>query len=100
MGGLEAGPVSLAEHEIAPWEKRIEAMVRALQLRKPPMLTVDELRRCVEQLPPESYDRLGYYERWIAALAALMVEKGFLGREEIAARMREIAARTPVEAAR
>jgi hypothetical protein len=99
MGGQPAGPVSTAEHEIAHWEKRIEAMVRALQLRKPPILTVDQLRRHLEELPPETYDRLSYYERWIASLANLLIEKGVLTREEIEARVREVAARRAVEPA-
>jgi hypothetical protein len=87
MGGQPAGPVGRHEHEIEPWEKRIEAMMRCLQLRDPPIITVDQLRRCIEELPPETYDTLSYYERWMASLAALLVEKGILSPSEIEARM-------------
>ncbi len=92
MGGQPAGPVSLQEHEIEPWEKRIEAMMRCLQLRDPPILTVDQLRRCIEALPVEQYDSLTYYERWMASLAALLVEKGILSPSEIEARMAKVRA--------
>ena len=92
MGGQPAGPVSLAQHEIAPWEKRIEAILRCMQLREAPIVTVDELRRGIEELPPKLYDSLGYYERWIASLTNIMVEKGVLTRAEIEARMAKIKA--------
>ncbi len=93
MGGRPAGPVSRHEHEIEPWEKRIEALVRCLQLRERPVLTVDELRRHIEELPPNSYDSLSYYEKWIAALANLLLEKGVLTRDELDARIAAVKAK-------
>ena len=98
MGGQPAGPVSLAQHEIEPWEKRIEAILRCMQLREQPIVTVDELRRGIEELPPKLYDSLGYYERWIASLTNIMVEKGVLARAEIEARMAKIKAGRSKEA--
>jgi hypothetical protein len=92
MGGEPAGPVSTAQHDLAPWEKRIEAVVRCMNLGETPLVTVDELRRGIEELPPHLYDTLSYYERWIASLANIMVEKGVLTRPEIDARMAAIAA--------
>ena len=90
MGGEPAGPVSTAGHEIEPWEKGIESILRCMQLRETPVVTVDELRRGIEELPPELYDSLGYYERWIASLTNIMVEKGVLTRAEIEQRMAKI----------
>lgn len=87
MGGLPAGPVSIAEHEIEPWEKRIEAILRCMQLREKPVVSIDELRRGIEELPPKLYDTLTYYERWIASLTNILVEKGVLSRAEIDQRM-------------
>jgi len=92
MGGAAAGPVSTAEHVIEPWEKRIEAILRCMQLRETPIVTVDELRRGIEELPPKLYDSLSYYERWIASLTNVMIEKGVLTRAEIDARMASIKA--------
>ncbi len=35
----------------------------------------DELRRCVEAIPREEYFRLQYYERWLRAITAVLLEK-------------------------
>ena len=98
MGGQPAGPVSLAEHEIEPWEKRIEAILRCMQLREQPVVTVDELRRGIEELPPKLYDSLSYYERWIASLTNILVEKNVLSRAEIEQRMAALKAARAKEA--
>ena len=87
MGGLPGGPVDTGSHEIEPWEKRIEAMMRLLSLRNDPLVTVDELRRGIEELPPGQYDSLTYYERWITALTNILVEKGVLDRATLDARV-------------
>lgn len=42
------------------------------------LLRVDELRRAIEAIPEAEYHALGYYERWLRAMVALMVEKGVL----------------------
>jgi nitrile hydratase len=41
-------------------------------------------------LPPKLYDTLTYYEKWIASLTNIMVEKGVLTRAEIEQRMAAI----------
>lgn len=92
MGGLDKGPISTAGHEIEPWEKRIEAMVRLLVMREERLLTVDELRRGIEELPADLYDSLSYYERWIAATANVLVEKGILDRATLDTRVAELEA--------
>ena len=93
MGGLDAKSVTPASHEFEPWEKRIEALVRLLSLRDPPIVTVDELRRGIEELPPEVYDGVSYYEKWIAGLSSILIEKGVFDRDELEARMADVAAR-------
>jgi nitrile hydratase len=70
-----------------------------MQLRETPVVTVDELRRGIEELPPKLYDTLSYYERWIASLTNIMVEKGVLTRAEIEARMAAIKAARAKETA-
>jgi hypothetical protein len=96
MGGeLDKGAVKPSEHEIPLWQKRIEATLRALALRPDPVLTIDEMRRGIEMLPPNLYDELGYYERWITALKTILVEKGVLTQAELDAKVAEIEARGP-----
>ena len=92
MGGLDKGPIETAGHEIEPWEKQIEAMMRLMSLRDEPLVTVDELRRGIEELPPELYDTLSYYERWIMSLTNILVEKGVLDRAELDARIKSLEA--------
>ena len=74
MGGAPAGPVDRHEHELEPWEKQVDAILRLLLAKG--VLTLDELRRGVEELGPGAYDELSYFERWIASIANLLVEKG------------------------
>ena len=92
MGGLAAGPVERTEGDYELWEKRIDALMSVL-IRDKRLMRVDELRRGIEALSPDVYDRLSYYERWIASIAAILVEKGILDRSALDARIARIAAR-------
>ena len=94
MGGQPAGPVDTGEHVNALWEKRVDAMMMLLTGRKTPLVTVDQVRRAIESLPADAYDRVAYYERWIAAIATIMTEKGVLTQDEIDARVRVVRARS------
>jgi len=93
MGGLEAGPVDQSEHDKAPWEKRVDALMRLLSDQQRRMIRVDELRRAIEDLGPDVYDRYSYYERWIASITELMLEKGVITVAELGERMAIVEAR-------
>jgi hypothetical protein len=97
MGGAPAGPVASHEHEFEPWEKRVDAILRVLLAKE--VLTLDELRRGVEELGPGAYDELSYFERWIASIANLLVEKGMVGVQELGEAVAAAQARH-IEAAR
>ena len=86
-GWPDAGPIKKAEHNYALWEKRTDALLMLLVSPAKKVLRVDELRRAIESLPPEAYEKMTYYERWISAIEALMVEKGILTGEEIERRI-------------
>lgn len=45
---------------------------------------IDISRHAREKLSPQDYSRFSYYEKWIAALADLLVETGIVTREELA----------------
>jgi hypothetical protein len=81
MGGEPAGPLDLTEHDHAPWEKKVDALLRLLLAKQ--VMTLDELRRGVEELGPGAYDELSYFERWIAAIANVLLEKGVLHVQEL-----------------
>ena len=84
IGGQPAGPIDTSDHAVEPWAKMLTAML--LALREQGLSGVDELRRHIEDLAPEDYDR-PYFERWAEAICDLLEEKGFTSRAEIEARM-------------
>jgi hypothetical protein len=86
LGGSPGGPVDRSQHEVEDWERLADAVTIALDLKG--IKTTDEHRRAIESL--ENYRELGYYERWVAAIEKLLVEKGILTREEIDVRSAEI----------
>lgn len=90
MGGEPAGQVDLEEHEHAPWEKRVDALVRLMSDDKRRVITVDEMRRGIEDLGPGVYDELSYYERWIASLTENLLAKGVITVEELGKTMEKV----------
>lgn len=93
MGGLEDGPVEIKEHASEPWEKRVDAIRSLLSDEQRNLLSVDELRRAIEDLGAEAYDRYNYYERWISAMTNILLEKKVLGVDELGRKMAEIESR-------
>ncbi len=92
MGGEPAGPVEITEDDYDVWEKRIDALL-SLLIQEEKIMRVDELRRGIEALAPNAYASLSYYERWIASIAAILVEKDVLSQDEVDARVAVVAAR-------
>src|SRR5581483_5494287 len=90
MGGLPAGAVEISEHDYAHWEKRVDALMVLLSAPERRLLRVDELRRQIESLGPEAYDKMSYYERWIAAIAKTMLERGVLSADELGRKMEAV----------
>ena len=88
MGGMDGfGPVVSEQNEPvfhADWERRAYALVSlamgAVQTN------VDEFRHAIERIPPARYLASSYYERWLAAAEALLVERGIVTREELLAK--------------
>jgi hypothetical protein len=82
-------PIDRAEHDLALWEQRTDAMMRLLASPDRRIIRVDELRRAIESIEPEEYETYGYYQRWLTALEMLVVEKGVVTREELGAKLAE-----------
>jgi nitrile hydratase len=84
MGGMTCfGPIVREENEPvfhAPWEKRVFALRLTARLAA----NIDEGRHSIERLDPVRYLSSSYYERWLASLESLTVEKGILTEEELA----------------
>jgi nitrile hydratase len=79
-------PLDLTEHELAEWELLTDALVAALVRRG--LMNLDELRRGIESMPAEEYERASYYERWLYSVETLLTEKGVLAPGELEARLR------------
>ena len=93
IGGLPAGPVETQMTETRPWEKLSVVVGNALGMKGAKLVRTDEVRRTREEIGVELYNELGYFERGTASLATLLIEKGLVGRDELEARMSEIAQR-------
>jgi hypothetical protein len=74
-------PIDRTEHELADWEVLTDALVGALG--RSGVMNVDELRRGIESMPPEEYERASYYERWLYSAETILIEKGILGPGEL-----------------
>jgi Nitrile hydratase beta subunit len=93
VGGLEAGPIDTEEHPSEPWEKRVRVMLQRLSRQRPPVMTVDELWRGIEDLGAEDYNRLSYHECWTAAIANILIQKGVISVAELGRQMEEVRTR-------
>jgi proline dehydrogenase len=82
IGGLPgAGPIDKSQHELADWEIMADAVNQALGARG--IKRTDEMRRAREEMDAEAYREMNYYERWIASIETILIEKGILQKEEI-----------------
>ena len=97
MGGEPAGAVQRTEHDYASWEKRVDAILRLLTGPQRKVMTVDELRRGIEELGPGAYDELSYYQRWIASITENLLEKGVLTVDELGRKLAAVEARWRAE---
>ncbi|MEK7879907.1 MAG: hypothetical protein AAB285_08600 [candidate division NC10 bacterium] len=85
-----AGPINRSQHHLEDWERRTDAMVQLLASPDKRVFRVDEMRRAIESLPPEAYESLRYYEKWLSGVEILMIEKEILTREEIERKVAEL----------
>ena len=74
-------PIDRTEHELADWELLTDAVVGALRVSG--QMNVDEMRRGIESMPPDEYERASYYERWLFAAETILTEKGVLAPGEL-----------------
>jgi hypothetical protein len=82
VGGLPgAGPIDQSQHELSDWEIMADAVNQALGVRG--IKRTDEMRRAREEMDSESYRNMNYYERWIASIETILIEKGILSKDEI-----------------
>ncbi|HRP29337.1 MAG TPA: nitrile hydratase subunit beta, partial [Burkholderiaceae bacterium] len=85
LGGRAGFGAVAPESDEAPfhaaWEAR--ALAVTLAMGATGEWNLDQSRSARETLP--DYARLSYYEIWIAALERLLIERGLVGADELAA---------------
>jgi hypothetical protein len=97
MGGEPAGKVERVEHDYEDWERRVDALMMFCsgvrgnaRWEGSRLLTVDQLRKNIESLPPEQYDRLAYYEKWITSLTQSLIQRGVITTADLTRKMNEV----------
>ena len=90
MGGEPAGPVARTEHDYVLWEKRVDALLVLLSRKDRRLMTVDELRRNIESLGADAYEKMSYYERWIHSISQTLIQRGVISIDELGRRMADV----------
>ena len=89
MGGVQErfGPIPVEAREPVfhhPWEKRVfSSLLMTLAMLG---ISEDAFRWTMERLPPAQYLR-GYYQRWLATLEQMLLDRGVLAPGEIDAHL-------------
>ena len=85
MGGMHGmGPIQYENNEPVfheEWEGRVYAITRAIGAWA--KWNIDASRHGIEQLPPEDYLRMTYYEKWLVRAIGLLTKHGLVTRGEI-----------------
>lgn len=79
------GAIDRDEHALDEWEMLTDAISGALI--QSGLVTADELRRGIEDMPRQRYLDASYYERWLAAFETILTEKGVLAVGEVDQRL-------------
>lgn len=85
-----AARIDSAEKPDEHWQVAFTATLWALIGGDDPRMALDEMRRGVEDMNPEDYDRMPYYDRQTLAVTSAMVERGYLTWDEISKRIAEL----------
>jgi len=80
-GSPTDAPIDRTEHELADWEILMDAIENALEHRG--VMNTDQMRRGIESMPADEYERASYYERWLFSTEANLIERGVLAPGEI-----------------
>ena len=77
--------IDIGPHDLTAFDREVDALRQVLSLKG--LMSVDELRRGIEEIPEEEYHRLSYYQKWIRSITATLIRRGVLDEQEIGARL-------------
>lgn len=93
LGGMDGlGPIAPEANEPVfhdEWERRMFGLF--VSCFAGGWFNVDEFRHSIEKMHPAEYLSTSYYEHWLHALETILVERGAITAEELAARKKHIA---------
>lgn len=83
IGGNQSnfGPIPVDIEDLQAWEQQCHALFAVLASKR--VLGTDGLRRAIEALTPAQYESWTYYEKWTAAMTALLLDEGVLKHDEL-----------------
>jgi hypothetical protein len=90
IGGDPAGPIPKQELPWLHWEKQVEAVRNLLGDGTRRIISLDEMRRGFESFGYEKYATLSFYRRRLDSMIDILVEKGVITREELAAEIAKV----------
>ena len=90
VAGSVVDPVDTTAHELAGWEKRIDALYKLLADEKRCLFVVDEFRLAIESLGPDVYNTHSYYERWVLAIRNILIKKQIITSDELSQRVVDV----------
>ena len=94
IGGLNVDSlIDRSEHRLSLSERRVDAMMNLLFAPDRKIFNIDEMRRAIETLPSDLYEKYNYYERWTLAMEKLLIGKGIMTEDEIAAKISDVKSR-------
>lgn len=97
VGGLAFGPIDRTDHDLALWEKRVDAMLILLVGPRKGAFKIDAMRRVIEDYGEQQYDATTYYEKWARAIRNLIIEQEIITPDELAAKIRDVRAAMAAE---
>lgn len=77
------------------WEVECHAFYTLLLDRG--LASAAAVRRCIEALPPKSFESKTYYEKWAAALATVSLGRGIITEAELDAALGQPSSAPPIE---
>lgn len=87
MGGVArfaCQPIDTEAHTLTDFDREVDGLRQVLGAKR--VMSVDELRRGIESMPEETYHRFTYYERWVRSIAATLIGKGVVTKDELGLR--------------
>ncbi len=86
LGGVSkfmCAPIGTEPHTLNAFDREVDALRQILGASG--LMTVDEMRRGIEEIPESEYHALSYYQRWMRAITGHLLRRGIFTAAELEA---------------